>query len=259
MKKKFKPKKSVVVTNRRRKNNLFSKEFLLNLFKTLTLLFILSALYVELPVITKAFYQHTLKAGFIVKDVTVEGQKYTSAEKISKAVKIKSGNPIFAVRLNEIKSRLESIDWIKYASVERKLPNKIHIAIIERKPIALGQKDKKLYLIDADGTIINDTEVASHLHLPIIIGEGAEINAASLISMLKVEPELFSHINSIVRISERRWNIRLDNKIEIKMPEDNFEKAWQTVIKLYKKNELFNSEIKVLDLRIANKIFVEKY
>ena len=151
------------------------------------------------------------------------------------------------------------IEWIKYASVERELPNKIHIAIIERTPIALGQKDKKLYLIDDEGVIINQSDIKSHLHLPIIIGEGAEINANSLIKMLRVEPDLFNHISSIIRVSERRWNVRLDNKIEIKMPEENFEQAWQTVIKLYRKNELLNKDLKVLDLRIENKIFVEKY
>lgn len=259
MKRKFKPKKSVTVTNRRKKSSLPSKENLRRIFLTLAIITCFSVLYIKSPIFIKEFYRQTASLGFIVKSVTVEGQKYTNEEKISKAIKIKPNSPIFAVSLADLKNRLESIEWIKFASVERELPDKIHIAIIERKPIALGQKDKKLYLIDDEGVIINQSEVKSHLHLPIIIGEGAEINANSLIKMLKVEPDLFNHVSSIIRISERRWNVRLDNKLEIKMPEESFEKAWKLVIKLYRKNELLNKDLKVLDLRIENKIFVEKY
>lgn len=259
MKRKFKPKKSVTVTNRRKKSSFPSRKNLQKFFVFLVVIIFFSFLYIKTPFFIKEFYHHSASLGFVVKDVMVEGQKYTSEEKISKALKIKPNSPIFALSLKELKTKLEAIEWIKYASVERELPNKIHIAIIERTPIALGQKDKKLYLIDDEGVIINQSDIKSHLHLPIIIGEGAEINANSLIKMLRVEPDLFNHISSIIRVSERRWNVRLDNKIEIKMPEENFEQAWQTVIKLYRKNELLNKDLKVLDLRIENKIFVEKY
>lgn len=215
-------------------------------------------LYINIPKIMTAFYQQLAKVGFVTKEVSLHGQTYTDKGKISQALRIKPNSPIFAVSLSDIKSRLEAIDWIKYAVVERRLPDKINIIIIEHIPIALGQKNKKLYLIDEDGSIINTADLKPHLHLPIIIGDGAEIYANSLIKMLKVEPTLFKHISSITRVSERRWNVRFDNGLEVKLPEENVEKAWDLVIKLYNKKELFAADISSLDLRIPNKIFVEK-
>ncbi|MEK6733525.1 MAG: cell division protein FtsQ/DivIB, partial [Pseudomonadota bacterium] len=109
-----------------------------------------------------------------------------------------------------------------------------------------------------EGVIIHEKDLKPYFNLPIFIGDGSEIYANSLITIFREEPELFKHIHAIIRVSERRWNIRLDNDLEIKMPEENFEEAWKKVIKLYKKKELLNPEISVIDLRVANKIFVEK-
>ena len=76
--------------------------------------------------------------------------------------------------------------------------------------------------------------------------------------MLKVDEDLFKHITSIIRVSERRWNVRFDNDLEVKLPEEEIEVAWQKIVKMYKNKELFLPENASLDLRIANKIYVEK-
>ncbi len=260
MKKNYRPKKTITSgKRRRRKKEGTAAQNLGKLCSYVLIVFFLSFLYIQAPKFISKLYQITADVGLVVKDVIIEGQKNTNSEKISRAIKIKSGTPIFEVSLWELKKRLESIEWIKSVSISRELPNNIHIFIEERKPIALGQKDKQLYLIDDEGAIIYEKNLKNYLHLPIIIGDGAEIYASSLIEMLKVEPELFKHISSIARVSERRWNIRLNEKIEVKMPEDNFDNAWKLVIKLFKKNELFNQDIKVIDLRIKNKIFIEKW
>ncbi len=229
--------------------------------KTLLILAILSILtliYLNLDLIARDFYQLTAKAGFTTKNIVIEGQKYTSNEQIAKILKIKPGMPILSISLSDLKIRLEKIDWIKHAIIERRLPSDIHVYIIERTPIALGQKDRKLYIIDDEGSIINEKEIASHLHLPIIIGDGAEMYANSLIATLKVDPELFKHIASIIRVSEHRWNVRFDNDIEVKLPEKDLDKSWAKVIKMYKNKSLFAPENAAIDLRIPNKIFIEK-
>lgn len=219
-------------------------------------LFIL--VYMSIDNIVKDWYQITAKAGFVLEHVSVDGQKYTSNDQIGQKLHLKKRMPIFSISLEELKDNLESLPWVKHAVVERELPNVIHIYIRERVPLALGQKDRKLYIIDDEGGIINEKELASHLSLPIIIGDGAEIYVNSLMEMLKEDAELFKRISSVTRVSERRWNVRFDNKLEVKLPEENMEKAWKKVVKLYKTNELFLPDIKSLDLRVANKIYVEK-
>ena len=255
-----KVKAAAVSSVKQRKKRLFAKKLLFaaKLLLTLVLLAISSLLYINLNRISDDFYQEIAKLGFVLEEITISGQNYSNNEQIGKALKLKKGMPIFSVSLSDLKIRLEKIEWIKQAIVERKLPNSIHISIVERVPIALGQKDRKLSLIDAEGVVINEPEIAKHLHLPIIIGEGAEIYASSLIEMVKSDEELFKRVNSIIMVSERRCNIRFDNGLEVKLPEENMKKAWEKVVKLYKKNELFLPENAVLDLRVENKIFVEK-
>ena len=261
MKRKFNKSKKLNNPAKQRKSRLIMSRILF-LTKLIIVMAFLSAftwLYNNINPIIDEFYNFTGDLGFIVNNLTIEGQKYVTSERISKVIKIKPGMPIFSISLSSLKTRLESIDWIKYSIVERRLPDSLHIKVVERTPIALGQKNRKLYIIDDEGAIINDkSNIKNYLNLPIIIGDGAEIYANSLINTLKTEPELFKHITSIIRVSERRWNIRLDDKLEIKMPEEDFDKAWHIVIKLYKKNELLDDNITSLDLRIPNKIFVEK-
>ncbi len=211
--------------------------FVAKLLIILSILAIFMLVYKNMANISKEFHKITASLGFVIKDITVEGQKHTSDEQITKVLKIKPGSPIFSISLQNLKARLEEIEWIKYVIVERDLPHNIHISVVERTPIALGQKDRKLYIIDDEGIIINDKNIKAHFDLPIIIGDGAEIYASSLIKMLKTEPDLFKHISSIIRVSERRWNIRFENGIEVKMPEENLDNAWATVIRLYKNKE----------------------
>lgn len=258
--KKNKSRKLTNTIKRRKSSRSLAQKIALTgkIFLALAIFTVFSLIYINLDVISRDFYQFTAKLGFTTKNIIIEGQKYTSNEQISKTLKIKPGMPILAFSLADLKNRLEKIDWIKHAIIERRLPNDIHIYIIERTPIALGQKDHKLYIIDDEGAIINEKNIRPHLALPIIIGDGTEMYANSLIEILKIDPELFKHIASIIRINEHRWNIRFDNDIEVKLPEKDLAKAWNKVIKLYKNKVLFNPENAVIDLRIPNKIFIEK-
>lgn len=222
------------------------------------ILALIGLIYFNLNLVNKNWYQFTGKLGFTLENITIQGQKNTNNDKISQELKLKKGMPILSISLDSLKNRLERIQWIKYVIVERELPNSINILVVERTPIALGQKDQKLYIIDDEAVIINEKDLSQHMHLPIMIGDGSEIYADSLIKILKEDAELFKKITSIIRVSERRWNIRFDNDLEVKLPEENLESAWKKIIKLYQNKELFLPNIACIDLRIANKIYVEK-
>jgi cell division protein FtsQ len=215
-------------------------------------------LYTTIIGLGDELYKLTGDIGFATNKITIEGQQHVKKSQIAQTLKLKPGTPIFTVSLTELKDKLEEIEWIKSVTVERRLPNNIHISIVERIPLALGQKDYKLYIIDEEGIIISEENLAPYMSLPIIIGDGAEIYAPSLIRMLKEDMSLFNRIYSIIRVGERRWNVRFDDDLEVKLPEERMKPAWKQVIKLYKKNELFLPDNACIDLRIANKIFIEK-
>jgi cell division protein FtsQ len=64
-------------------------------------------------------------------------------------------------------------------------------------------------------------------------------------------------ISSGTFISGRHWNVQLKNGILIKLPEDNPEKAWAYLTKKQKDSKILESNIKTIDLRIEQKMFVK--
>ena len=203
------------------------------------------------------FWQHTADAGFKVETIYLEGRQYTDLNEISSQVQIKTGSPILRLNLSEVRSRLEAIPRIKYADVERILPNQIHIRITEREPIALWQNEGKLHLIDADGIAMDYVDPAKYQHLMLVVGENAPAHTSELLLMLSHEPEIFKNVAAVLRIGERRWNIRFKNGIELKLPEKNSEVAWHNFALMQNENHILERAIQSIDMRIYDRIFIK--
>src|SRR5208282_2683263 len=98
---------------------------------------------------------------------------------------------------------------VKFAAVERSLPDTLHIRIVEREPVALWQHQGKMTPVDDQGTIMSDLDAAPYQHLPLIIGDDAPAHAAELLTILASEPDLAKRFANATRMGDRRWNIRL--------------------------------------------------
>lgn len=64
------------------------------------------------------------------------------------------GRNIFRVSLDDRKRQLEEIPWVESATVMRLLPDHLRIAIRERTPVAFAQVGSKVWLIDANGVLM---------------------------------------------------------------------------------------------------------
>ena len=94
----------------------------------------------------------------VIKRIEFKTNGVINSKFISKFLKLKSGTSLYAIDVFEIKTNLESIKQIRQASVERKFPDTLCIAINERMPIlkiaARDGEKKKIFLIDEeDGEI----------------------------------------------------------------------------------------------------------
>jgi cell division protein FtsQ len=236
--------------------------FFSKLLVTITILVVFVKLYYSLgnfsDHVKNYIYSITADLGYRVKNVYLEGHRFSNKDDIDKILNLRIDQPILAVDINNLRDKLEKTEWIKHAVIDRQLPDTLYIGIVERNVIALGQHNKKLHLIDEDGSIIKTNNIKPFLSLPIIIGDGAEIHASNILILLKKDPDIYKRITSIIRISERRWNVILDNMLEIKLPEGNPEEAWNTIIKLNKEHNLLANNNNAIDLRINGKLYIEK-
>ena len=69
-----------------------------------------------------------------------------------------SGN-IFSVDLDAIRERVEGLKWVRFATVQRVLPDTIAIKIVERKPVGLARIRGEIFQFDAEAELLDpDTE-----------------------------------------------------------------------------------------------------
>ena len=150
--------------------------------------------------------------------------------------------------------------WAKSVMIERKLPDTIRIFIDEHEPKAVWHQQGNFFIINAEGNVItkiNNQQMANFADLIVIMGENAKANIASLYSFIEEDSGIYDIISFAEYIGNRRWNIGMINDILIKLPATDADDAWQYLLDLHEKLNILYGNIKVIDLRIPDKVFIE--
>ena len=192
--------------------------------------------------------------GLVVANIEVEGRETTDAATIMAALAAHRGTPILAVSPSRAKQQLESLPWVRSAAIERRLPGTIFVRLVERHPLAVWQHGGKQELIDREGAVIPVKDLSRFARLPSVVGDDAASHAARLIDMLAREPDLAARVNAAVRVDERRWNLRIDNAIDVLLPEENPAGAWARLAIFERANSLLKRDIQAVDMRLPDRV-----
>ena len=199
----------------------------------------------------------TAAAGMVVESIYLRGSQATSRSDLLETLDIKKGTPILNVDIKEARLRVESLGWVKSATLVRVLPNAIFLDIKEREALALWQRNRRPpVLIDTEGAVIQKRNLAKYSDLPLVVGQGAAKNAAVLIERLHEYPLIFNEVKVAIRVSERRWNLRLRNNIEIRLPAEKISTALNQLYEYQNKHSLFDRNIIAVDLRVPDRLIV---
>ncbi|HEV8013919.1 MAG TPA: cell division protein FtsQ/DivIB [Stellaceae bacterium] len=189
-----------------------------------------------------------------VASVQIDGRERADRQAILDALGITRGMPILAVDLDAAKARLETVPWIRSASIERLLPDTIYLHVTERKPLALWQHAGKFDLVDQDGNLIANADPAAFPSLPQVVGDGAPAATPDLLAVLATEPTLQQHATAAIRVGARRWNIELDNGIEVALPETGAVAAWHRLAALDRSDHLLARDLQAIDMRLPDRL-----
>jgi cell division protein FtsQ len=192
--------------------------------------------------------------GFTVSDITVEGRETTDRETILAALAARPGTPILAVNPRRAKEQLEALPWVHTAVIERRLPGTLYVRLAERKPLALWQHGGKIELIDRAGAVIPVTPLDRFAKLPMVVGEGAAAHASELIDMLASEPDLAVRVTAAIRVGNRRWNLRIDNAIDVLLPANDAAGAWAQLARLERSSALLQRDVQAIDIRLPDRL-----
>jgi cell division protein FtsQ len=196
----------------------------------------------------------TARLGLVVTDIKVEGRETTERETILAALDTGPGAPILAMSPKRAKEQLETLPWVRSAVVERRLPDTLYVRLVERKPLALWQHRGKLELIDQEGGVIPITRLDRFAKLPLVVGEGAAGHAAGLLDMLATEPDLASRVSAAIRVGDRRWNLRIDNAIDVLLPADAPTSAWAQLARLERSSAILKRDVQTVDVRLPDRL-----
>lgn len=198
----------------------------------------------------------TAQAGFRVNDITVEGRKRTQRDDLLAAINVAPNSPIFAIDLHAMHSRIEALPWIDEATVLRRLPNIVHISLVEREPFAFYKNGKSLGLIDRSGVTITRHHLAAFKHLPVFSGEGATLRAADFMDMLQGYPVLRNRMVAAHWNSGRRWTVQLDHGGSVHLPAHDVTSALDRLMDLEKQRRILAIENQAIDLRMPDRVLL---
>mgnify|MGYP002713087097 CR=1 FL=1 len=194
--------------------------------------------------------------GFTLRHIDVVGSAAAHEGEIMGALGAEPGDPIFWLDTHAARARLEELPWVKQATVLRLLPDRVKITIEERKPFAVWQHGGKLAVVDAAGKVITEDLNEAHAALPLVVGFGANRHAEAFLAELDKYPTLRSRMRAAIRVADRRWNLRLMNGVDIRLPEDKPQAALEEIAALDEAYGLLARDIVLVDFRVSDRITI---
>jgi cell division protein FtsQ len=198
----------------------------------------------------------SVRLGLSVNNVMVVGRKRAGRDEVARALGAKRGAPILAFDPHAAKTRLEKLNWVRAAMVERRLPDTIYLRLSEREPMALWQAEGRLALIDREGVVIKRTHLGRWRNLPMVVGSDAAAGAEAIIEIVSHRPAVAEMVSAMVRVSGRRWDLRLKGGVIAQLPEDGAARAVAQLAELIARDRILQRDIVAIDLRLPDRLVV---
>ncbi len=186
----------------------------------------IAASFMGVPAMAYAQYAElSAKAGFEVKRVEVTGMDRVDQLKVYDIVLAEKDRAMPLVDVDKIREDLIKYGWIKDVRVSRRLPDTLVVAITERKPTAIWQRNGARSLIDEQGVVLENVSPNEVTGLPTLNGEGANRQSVALRELVNQAPSLKPQISGASWVGNRRWDLAFKTGETIALPEGEKEAA----------------------------------
>ena len=197
-----------------------------------------------------------IAAGFPVAAVSLSGERHVSRAEIFAAAGVSDRASLLFLDVETARRNLEAVPWIAEATVRKLYPDRLQITLTERKPFALWQVDGKISVIGPEGTVITPLTDPKFASLPFVVGRGAAVRAKAFLARLDRHPAIRDQVRASVLVAERRWNLKLKNGIDVRLPEHDIDAALDRLSMLDREKSLLTRDITTVDLRLPDRVTV---
>lgn len=194
--------------------------------------------------------------GFRIASISLSGNRQVTREEVLATAGVTGNSSLLFLDVDRARDRLKTNPWIANATVLKLYPGALKIAVTERKPFALWQKNGRVVVIAADGTVLEPYVARRFTVLPLVVGKGADVRAHDFFAVVDRFPDIRRRVRAAVLVAARRWNLRLDNGIEVRLPETGLERALATLVVLDRRQKLLARDILAVDLRLPDRVTV---
>jgi cell division protein FtsQ len=63
-------------------------------------------------------------------------------------------------------------------------------------------------------------------------------------------------VTAAIRVGERRWNLQMDNGIDVRMPETDIGQAWAQLAQLERDQKVLGRDVVTIDLRLPDRFVI---
>ena len=196
----------------------------------------------------------TTWSGLGIDRVEITGQSETSEVEVLQQLALGDYPSIVTLDVTGARQRIESLPWVREATLRKVYPDKLLIEIKEREPFAVWQREAGFALIEEGGRVISRQVDARHASLPLVVGEGAEFRAAEFVALMNEFPSLRPEVKAGVLVAGRRWNVVLNNGVELMLPQDDPAGALIQAVALDDGHGVFSREIAAIDMRLPSRL-----
>jgi cell division protein FtsQ len=196
-------------------------------------------------------------AGFRITTVAINGRKQLSQDEVLAIGGVNGRSSLLFLDAATVRDKLKANPWIADATILKLYPGRLQIDIVERTAFALWQQNGRLSVIADDGAVLEPYMSRRFISLPLVVGKGADTRARDFLALLDRYPQVHAVTKAAIFVGERRWNLRLKDGLDIRLPENDVGNALATLSKLDKEERLFSRDIVAVDMRLPDRFTVQ--
>lgn len=195
-------------------------------------------------------------AGFRISSVILNGRKQLTQDEVLAIGGINGRSSLLFLDAAAVRDKLKANPWIADANVLKLYPDRLQIDVTERTAFALWQEEGKLAVIADDGAVLENYVPSRFVKLPLVVGKGADTQAKDFIALLDRYPQVRAVTKAAIYVGERRWNLRLNDNLDVRLPENDVGNALAMLSKLDREDRLFSRDIVAIDMRLPDRLTV---
>jgi len=91
---------------------------------------------------------------FALAKIVVAGNHVVPAAWVEKALAPFDGENLFRLPLDAVERRIATNPWVEHVTLEKRLPNRLEIELVERRPAALLRTAEGVAVVDREGHVV---------------------------------------------------------------------------------------------------------